>query len=725
MLLLVRRRIWPVVLAAGLAGFFFYDLQTGGPIRSIIWLILSNAVEVLTAALCLSISFEGVPRLNSVKALAKYSFYAVFLAPFVGAFLGALSTSNNYWASWKVAFFSEALGFLTLMPAILGWARQISAWAQKPPAYYLEATALLIALVILGHLSFVAPGRSSPPALLYSLVPLLLWSTLRFGSTGVSTAMIAIAFVSIWDAVHGRGPFTEPGPHINVLSLQLFLFFTAAPFMALAALVEDRTQGEQVLRQREAELKEAQRLAKVGSWQWAPDTDAVTWSEELYRIASLDPSLPPVNYKEHAKLYTAESWQRLRCAVEEALRTGTPYELDLEMVPFDGTTRWVIARGEAQRDTAGRVVRLLGTIQDVTERRLAQEKLRESEEWLRMAVQAGRMYAFEWDAATDVIVRSGQCVDILDWMDDPTRDTGRQFLARVHPDDREAYAAPENGLSRENPTYHTSYRVLRPDGSAIWLEANGRVLFDDQGRMLRIVGLVADVTGRKLAEEALSSVRRRMIEAQEQERVRIARELHDDIGQRLALLTIELEQLQKSPPNLSAEVRSRMAKLRKQTSEIATDIQALSHELHSSKLDYLGIALAMKGFCREFGEQQKMEIDFKTHDLPRPLPPDISLCLFRVLQEALHNSAKHSGAQQCEVQLWGTSEEIHLTVSDSGAGFNSEAAKETRGLGLISMEERLKLLNGTLSIDSQLQRGTTIHARVPLNSRSDAMRATG
>jgi integral membrane sensor domain MASE1 len=184
MLLLVRRRIWPVVLTAGLAGFFLYDLQTGGPIRSIVWLILSNAVEVLIAALCLRISFAGVPRLNSVKALAKYSFYAVFLAPFVGAFLGALSTSSNYWASWKVAFFSEAIGFLTLMPAILGWARGIPSWAQKPRAYYLEAITLLVVLVILGHLAFADPGRSSPPALLYSFVPLLLWSALRFGPTG-------------------------------------------------------------------------------------------------------------------------------------------------------------------------------------------------------------------------------------------------------------------------------------------------------------------------------------------------------------------------------------------------------------------------------------------------------------------------------------------------------------------------------------------------------------
>jgi signal transduction histidine kinase len=168
-----------------------------------------------------------------------------------------------------------------------------------------------------------------------------------------------------------------------------------------------------------------------------------------------------------------------------------------------------------------------------------------------------------------------------------------------------------------------------------------------------------------------------------------------------------------------------MGEFQKQISEIAADIQSLSHELHSAKLQYLGIAGAMRGFCQEFGEQQKLEIDFNAHDLPSPLSPDITLCLFRVLQEALHNSAKHSRVRHLEVRLWGTSDEIHLTVKDSGVGFDREAAKESRGLGLISMEERLKLVNGTLSIDSQPKRGTTIHARVPVNSSSDSARAAG
>ena len=248
-----------------------------------------------------------------------------------------------------------------------------------------------------------------------------------------------------------------------------------------------------------------------------------------------------------------------------------------------------------------------------------------------------------------------------------------------------------------------------------------------QRRENAVIGAVvafADITERKLVEAALANVSRKLIEAQEQERTRIGRELHDDIGQRLAMVAVQLQQVHEDSLVLP-EVRTRVGELNKEISEIANDIQSLSHELHSAKLQYLGIAGAMRSFCREFGEQQKVEIDFQSYDMPSLLSPDISLGLFRVLQEALHNSAKHSGVKYFEVRLWGTLDEIHLTVKDSGAGFDREAAKTSRGLGLISMEERLKLVNGTLSVDSEPKRGTTIHARVPVASASDSVRAVG
>ena len=191
------------------------------------------------------------------------------------------------------------------------------------------------------------------------------------------------------------------------------------------------------------------------------------------------------------------------------------------------------------------------------------------------------------------------------------------------------------------------------------------------------------------------------------------------------MLAIGMEQLQSDLPVEMIELADRVEQLRRHSLEISKDLQVLVHELHSPKLEYMGLVAAMRGFCQEFREQHKVEIDFETHDLLGPLSPDVSLCFFRVLQEAAHNSAKHSGVKHFEVQLWGTPDEIHLTVKDLGAGFDREAARQSRGLGLISMEERLKLLQGSLSIESEPKRGTTVHASVPLRSGSRSTRAAG
>jgi len=254
-------------------------------------------------------------------------------------------------------------------------------------------------------------------------------------------------------------------------------------------------------------------------------------------------------------------------------------------------------------------------------------------------------------------------------------------------------------------------RWEREDGTNKWVCWEIRPWMTPTGIVGGILIFAEDITHRKLLEHAISEMSQKLIVSQELERTRIARELHDDIGQRLALLATELAQLQQDYPGLNPEGCGRMVELRKQTAEIVTDVQSLSHELHSSTLDYLGLAAALRSFSKEFGEHQKMEIDFQSQDLTNSLAPDVSLCLLRVLQEALHNSVKHSGVKRVEVRVWETSEQIELTVRDFGVGF--ETAKESRGLGLISMQERLKLVKGELSIESHTNCGTTIRARVP------------
>jgi PAS domain S-box-containing protein len=265
--------------------------------------------------------------------------------------------------------------------------------------------------------------------------------------------------------------------------------------------------------------------------------------------------------------------------------------------------------------------------------------------------------------------------------------------------------------------FRMEYRLRRHDGAYRWILDIGVPRFNQERSFVGYIGSCVDITDRKLAETALANVNREMIEAQEQERARIARQLHDDIGQRLVLLAINLAQLHQRAAHFP-EFSSRFGELKNQVSEIASDIQTMSHRLYSSKLESLGLAAAMRGLCREFEEQQKVEIDFDSHGLPNPLSPDISLCFFRVLQEALDNSVKHSSVRRFEVRSWGSPNEVHLTVSDFGGGFDMATAKAGRELGLIGMEERLKIVHGTLLIESQHKRGTTIHAFAPIHSSS-------
>jgi signal transduction histidine kinase len=235
-----------------------------------------------------------------------------------------------------------------------------------------------------------------------------------------------------------------------------------------------------------------------------------------------------------------------------------------------------------------------------------------------------------------------------------------------------------------------------------------------------ILILTEDITRRKQLEEMLSGMTRKLIETEEQERTRIGRELHDDINQRLAMLAIELEQLPENP----SEVPSRVQELRKQTIEISDDVQALSHELDSSKLERLGAIRGIRSWCREFGDRQKMEIDFNS-DIASDLPLEVGVCLFRVLQEALHNVVKHSGVKRIEVQLSEHLNDVHLIVTDQGRGFDVEAAIQGQGLGLTSMQERVRLLNGSIEIQSKPIGGTAVYVRIPLRSGHGTRQAGG
>jgi signal transduction histidine kinase len=261
------------------------------------------------------------------------------------------------------------------------------------------------------------------------------------------------------------------------------------------------------------------------------------------------------------------------------------------------------------------------------------------------------------------------------------------------------------------------------EGGTLWIRWEIRPWWKSDGSQGGVLLFAEDFTRIKQSEETLSKMNQKLIQAHEKERTRIARELHDDICQRIALLVARLDDYRHSHPESLSELKRELGQASEELQYLGSDVQALSHRLHSSKLEYLGLAAAAAGFCREFSDQCGVNIDFQAGDIPKELSGDISICLFRVLQEAAQNAAKHSGVKQFRVSLRNGSNQIELTVHDSGIGFDPEMAFRKSGLGLTSMRERLKLVNGELSIESGMQRGTTVCARVPYQLSTKSVKA--
>jgi PAS domain S-box-containing protein len=339
------------------------------------------------------------------------------------------------------------------------------------------------------------------------------------------------------------------------------------------------------------------------------------------------------------------------------------------------------------------------------------ERMRESEERFRLMANAAPVTIW----ITDV---DKQCTYINQpWLDLTGRPVeaalGKGWTDDVHPEDAErSWSTYAEAFDRREP-FQMEYRVRRHDGEYRWVIDTGVPRYDANGSFAGYIGTAVDVTERKQATEALSTVSQRLIEAQENERARVARELHDDVSQRLAVLNMRLDRLAPAVPASVLEARQLIEEAREDVLSLVTDVHAISHRLHPPRLEYLGIAEAADALCREFS-QQGIDVSFAAEGVPERLSKRAVLCLYRVLQEALQNAVKHSGSGKIAVSLRGGAKQIELTVEDFGVGFDVSAA-EGRGLGITSMQERLKAVDGHLAIRSHAHRGTSIRARVPLS----------
>ena len=495
----------------------------------------------------------------------------------------------------------------------------------------------------------------------------------------------------------------------------------AQRLLGISMDITERKRTHEALRESEERLRLAQEAAHVGVFEWDVQKNRNYWSPEMERIFGLNPGSFGGTFEAWLEHVHPDDREHLEQQAVRHFQEGGTLDSQYRTVRPSGEIRWLFSRGTLFHDAAGKPVRMLGFSIDVTDRKRAEEALRESEERFRLVANTAPVMI--WMSGPDKL-----CTYFNQpWLDFTGRtleaELGNGWAEGVHPEDFGRCLDTYIKSFDRREDFQTEYRIRRYDGEYRWLSDIGVPRFNPDGTFAGYIGSCIDVTERKLADEALSSVSRKLIEAHEEERTRIARDLHDDINQRLALLEIDLEELGLNPPNSSMEVSNRAKGLRTRLSEIGIEIQAMSHRLHSSKLEYLGVVAAITSFCKELSDRQKIDIQF-THDLvPSSLPYDISLSLFRVVQEGLRNAVKHSGVRHFDVDLRGTLYEIQLTVHDAGVGFDLEGILTNPGLGLVSMQERIRLVKGTLSIVSTPSTGTTIQARVPLGSSSNVGRA--
>jgi len=505
-------------------------------------------------------------------------------------------------------------------------------------------------------------------------------------------------------------------------SIVLLLFQTLLIFGLLRQRAR-RIMTESELKLSNDRLHQAVEAGKCVGWDWDVKTGCDRWFGDLRTMFGIQSDTYYGDVEEFRHRIYPEDQALVWEAVADARQKREPFTAEFRVLHLDGTVRWVTEGGQFYYSANGDAVRMLGMAVDITERKQAEQALREGEERFRLVANTAPVLI--WMSGTDKL-----CNYVnqrwLEFTGRPLEDElGNGWAEGVHPEDLKGCMDTYTQAFDRREYFQMEYRLRRHDGQYRWLSAIGVPRFNPDHSFAGYIGSCTDVTEHKLAEESLADMGRKLIEAHEEERTWIARELHDDVNQRMALLAVELDRWNQQLPPSAVELHDHIHHAIQRLSNIATDIQALSHRLHSSKLEYLGLVAAAKSFCRELSEQHQAEIDFRDMAMPRSVPKEISLCLFRVLQEALQNAMKYSGVRHIKVELRGTEGEIQLTVSDLGIGFDPQDAIHRRGLGLISMRERMQLVRGEISINSQPGSGTTIHARVPFSSSSDSVRAAG
>ena len=472
----------------------------------------------------------------------------------------------------------------------------------------------------------------------------------------------------------------------------------------------------------EIRLLEAQRVAHLGNWEWNLSTNVLWWSDEVYRIFGLSPRQFSATFDEFLSYVHPGDQALVRQAVETAISKGQPYHLDHRVVRPDGIQCVVHEQAELIYDAGHHPVRMVGTVHDITDRVRAEEAVRQSEERFRLMAQAsedvfwmstpgiGQMLyispAYEklWGKTCISLYRNPQ-----------------SFLDAVHPEDREMLIAGIKGHAEGR--WNFEYRIFDSDGKIRWMHDIGYPVRNEKGELTLMAGMIRDITIPKKAEEErivlqkeLRSLAAQLQLAEEHERRRIARDLHDSIGQILSFSGSELKSLERMAPTPIADSIRTIAR---QLDIAVEQARTLSFDLSPGLLYDLGLEVAIEDLADKMSRERKIKCIFECCPLAKPLTDDVKVLLYRSVRELLINAAKHAKAEKVKISCVRSGADIQIKVEDNGRGFDvsilKDRTKSVKGFGLMNLRERLEYIGGRFEIKSVKEQGTTAIMIAPLN----------
>lgn len=693
------------------------------------------AAGTTLAALLGAFLVRRVSRVNCALSGLRDVLALIVLGGFVSSLVSAsigtpildaarLRGWSGFGSAWLIYWLGDSTGVILVTPVLLTFS-QLVKLRHRGRLTELAILFLLLTvtcLVVLGELPSI-PVR----LVAFVVLPFVMWAAIRFGIGATALSILLIAAIATVETEWGSGPFASNTPFLNAVLLDVFFVVLSASGLTLAAAMAERDQAERQrerlareqaameVRLRLASIVESSDDAIIGADMNGVVTD---WNKGAERLFGY--SAPEAIGKHISFLAGADHPEEAQGILQTVTNGKLVKNYETVRQRKDGTEVDIALTVSPIFDAKGRIVGASGIARDMSERKRA---VRESEQRFRLVANTAPVMI--WMSGLDKLCNYFN----QRWIEFTGRsieaELGNGWAEGVHREDlTSCLDTYVQAFDRREP-FKMQYRLRRNDGNYRWVLDTGVPRFDPDGSFLGYIGSCIDITDHKSAEEALSNVSRRLIEAHEEERTRIARELHDDINQRIATLAIEVGQIDQDPSGSNGELRRCIQEIQRNLWDLGSDVQVLSHRLHSSKLEYLGLTAAARSFCEEFSQQRKVEIEFSSKNIPRHLPREAALCLFRVLQEALQNAVRHGAAKQITVELRGTPDEIQLSVTDSGVGFDPELAMRGRGIGIISMQERLHLVNGTLSIDTKPKGGTMVRACVPYSLESASMGAAG